>query len=79
MNSSPLAFAGFGVELAATVVVAGLAGHWLDGWFGTEPWLVVFGATSGMVLGMWNLVRRLNWRNRQMTESGQTDVESEKE
>lgn len=78
MNSSPMVFAGFGLELAGLVVLAGLAGHWLDSWLGTEPWLVVLGATAGMVLGMWNLVRRLNWRNRQIAESRETEVESEK-
>jgi F0F1-type ATP synthase assembly protein I len=79
MSSSPLVFAGFGMELAALVVVGGLAGYWLDGWWSTEPWLVVLGATAGMVLGMWNLVRRMNRWNRQMAETGKQVVKNEKE
>jgi len=79
MSSSPLVFAGFGLELAALVIAGGLAGHWLDGWWRTEPWLVVLGATAGMVLGMWNLVRRMNRWNRQMAETVKQADENEKE
>jgi F0F1-type ATP synthase assembly protein I len=32
-------------------------GHWLDGKFGTKPWLMVVGAFAGMAIGFVNLVQ----------------------
>lgn len=50
-----------GIQLAASVV-AGLAiGNWLDGKWGTSPWLAITGTLLGTVGGIWNLVRILKW------------------
>lgn len=41
------------------VAVGGLAvlGWWLDGKWGTDPWLAVTGVIVGSVVGFWNLYR----------------------
>ncbi len=76
MSNSPWAFAGFGLELAATVILGGLAGSWLDGRLGSAPWLVVLGASAGLVLGMGNLVRRLNlWKRENKPPGDENGVE----
>ncbi len=56
---SPLALAGLGLELAVTVILTAAGGRWLDRLWGTEPWLLVLGATLGLVLAMYNLIRRV--------------------
>ena len=50
-------YAGLGVELAAAVALFTLAGWWVDGRFGTEPWGILIGAFIGLGGGMYNLVR----------------------
>lgn len=44
-------FLGLGIELAFPVVAGSLLGHWADGRFGTKPWLLLAGATVGVILG----------------------------
>ncbi len=56
---SPLALAGLGLELAVIVILIAAGGRWLDRLWGTEPWLLVLGAGLGMVLAMYNLIRRV--------------------
>ena len=56
---SPLAFVGAGFEMAATVVVLGLAGYWLDRWLGTKPWLLVAGVLGGVAVAMIGFYRRV--------------------
>ena len=52
-----LALGGAGVELAGTLAVLALVGWWLDGKFGTEPWLLLAGAFVGIVGGLAKLYR----------------------
>jgi len=56
-SGGALRYAGAGVELAATVIVACLLGFWIDRRFGTEPWGLVILAVVGVVGGLYNLVR----------------------
>ena len=42
----------FGAELVLFVLV----GHWLDGFWGIQPWLTVTGAVLGCALGLYQLV-----------------------
>lgn len=46
-----------GIQLAASVVGLLLLGNYLDGRFGTGPWLAVGGLVLGFVGGLVNLVR----------------------
>ncbi|HMK39300.1 MAG TPA: AtpZ/AtpI family protein [Bacteroidota bacterium] len=41
-----------GLQLAITVVVFFFLGRWLDGKFGTEPWLMLAGLAVGVTGGL---------------------------
>ena len=47
----------FGIQLVVSVVIGLLAGQWLDGRLGTEPWLAVVGILMGFTAAMVDLVR----------------------
>ena len=59
-NNQPnlYALAGTGVEFAAAVIGMTLLGWWLDGKWGTEPWLLILGATIGFFGGMYNMLKQ---------------------
>lgn len=46
-----------GLELAVSIVLGLLGGNWLDGRFGTEPWLALVGLGFGTIAGF-----RFVWR-----------------
>jgi hypothetical protein len=46
-----------GAQLAMSTVGFLLAGHYLDGRWGTDPWLAVAGLVLGFVGGLVNLLR----------------------
>jgi ATP synthase protein I len=46
-----------GIQLAVAVVAFFFLGQWLDGKFGTSPWLMITGATLGAVGGMISFLR----------------------
>jgi F0F1-type ATP synthase assembly protein I len=48
---------GLGFQLVAAIVVFGALGFWLDGRFGTKPWLMVVGLILGAVGGMIGFIR----------------------
>jgi len=48
---------GAGLELAGVIAVLVLAGHWLDGRWGTGPWLTLAGLAFGLVGGVYRLWR----------------------
>ncbi len=54
-----MAFASVGFEMAASLLVLGFAGYWLDGRFGTEPWLLVAGLLVGIAVALVGLYRRV--------------------
>jgi F0F1-type ATP synthase assembly protein I len=49
--------AGLGVEFIVAILILGGLGYWLDGRWGTRPWLMVIGGAAGFALGMWHMVR----------------------
>jgi F0F1-type ATP synthase assembly protein I len=55
---SPLRLVGIGFELVAPLLLGLFGGRWLDGRFGTKPWMVLTGAVVGAVVGMWSFIRR---------------------
>ena len=52
--------AGIGVEFIAAVGVFAALGWWLDGKFGTSPWLLIAGCGLGFAGGLWNMVKAAN-------------------
>ena len=54
---SPLAYMGLGIELVAPILLGVFVGRWLDGRWGTKPWLLVVGAVLGLVLGFYSFLR----------------------
>jgi len=48
-----------GLTLAFSVIIGALAGHWLDGLLGTEPWLTVVGLCLGSAAGFVHLAQEL--------------------
>ena len=50
-------YAGLGLRFVLTAAVLGLLGWWLDGRFGTAPWLLVAGVLLGSVGGFVAIVR----------------------
>ena len=50
---------GVGLQFAAAIVLFLFLGRWLDGVFGTEPWLLLIGVMVGAVGGFYSLYRQL--------------------
>ncbi len=50
-------YMGLGFQLAAAMVAFGFLGRWLDGKFGTDPWLMVVGLLRGATGGMISVIR----------------------
>ena len=59
-----MAFAGLGVQLAASILIFVLGGQWLDRRLGTGSLLTILGAFLGFGGTMYSLVRTLNRGNR---------------
>lgn len=58
-----LRFSTVGLELGLSVLIGLFAGQWLDGYFGTEPWLLLLFLLFGMAAGfrrIYRLLRELN-------------------
>lgn len=50
-------FVHLGLQLGITIALFTLLGHWLDGRYGTGPWVTVGGAAFGMTAGLYNFIR----------------------
>lgn len=50
-------YAGLGLQFALTMAVLGALGWWLDGKFGTLPWLLVTGVLVGALGGFVRIVK----------------------
>jgi len=48
---------GLGIELVAPILLGIFVGRWLDGRWGTEPWLLVAGSVLGMIVGFYSFLR----------------------
>ena len=61
-NPKWVMYSSMGLELGLSVVVGFLIGSWLDGWLGTDPWLLLVFGTAGIVAGyrsIFRLVKRV--------------------
>jgi ATP synthase protein I len=67
-----------GLEVALSVVVGLVFGHWLDGKFGTAPWLGLVGLGFGVAAGVRAVYRALARANRQAAEEEQREREQRK-
>ncbi|HEX3273473.1 MAG TPA: AtpZ/AtpI family protein [Gemmatimonadales bacterium] len=63
-DPSPMRYAGLGIQLAVSLVVFVLVGHWLDGKLGTGGILTVVMAFLGFGGTMYSLIRTLNRNDR---------------
>jgi F0F1-type ATP synthase assembly protein I len=50
---------GIGFELVVPLLVGLFGGQWLDGRFGTAPWMLLGGAVLGGAAGMLSVYRRI--------------------
>lgn len=48
---------GFGIEIAASMLVPVFAGHWADKYFEIRPYGVLSGAFVGFISIFWNLYK----------------------
>lgn len=52
--------AGAGLQFGLTICIFALAGHWLDGKFGTQPWLLVAGVLLAFAGGTVSLLKKFS-------------------
>ena len=57
-------FAGAGMQFGATIVVAALAGVWLDKRLGTSPWLMIVMVFGGAAAAFWSMYSKLLGKGR---------------
>jgi len=58
-GSNPWAYMGLGFELVVPIAAGVGIGYWLDGRWGTDPWLTLTGALLGIAAGFLNFFRRV--------------------
>jgi len=58
-----------GIELALSTVIGLLLGRWLDGKFGTEPWLTLVGLVFGVIAGFRSLIETARKASRNADEN----------
>ncbi|MGQ0554247.1 MAG: AtpZ/AtpI family protein [Planctomycetota bacterium] len=52
--------ASLGLTLAASTLLFGFLGNWLDEWLATSPWLLIVGCALGVTGGMAHVIRKVN-------------------
>ena len=55
-------------ELVSAVLVGTIFGFFLDTWFDTKPWLIIFFFFLGAVAGMLNVIRAANRMQKEQKE-----------
>ena len=55
-----LPLASIGIQFGLSVIIGVLAGKWLDGYFGTFPWLLTLGIVFGFAAGIRAMIREIN-------------------
>jgi ATP synthase protein I len=48
------------IQMAVSVVLMFFVGRWLDGKFGTDPWLMIVGLFFGVGAGFYHFIRTLS-------------------
>ncbi len=67
------AYLHIGLQLAITILLGVLGGYWLDGRFGTAPWLTVAGSVLGMGAGFTNFILVVLRREKRREHDGGGD------
>lgn len=62
-------YMGLGTELAASVAGMLLLGYFLDQHFKTSPWLLLVGATAGLIGGFYNFIKQVQRLGKSDTKS----------
>ncbi len=62
-----------GIHLVSGVVVGLAAGYYLDGFFGTKPWLTLIFLIFGIIAGYKNMFRELQRIQRKEAEADAQD------
>lgn len=57
---SSLRYAGVGIQFGLTITLFALLGRWLDGRFGTTPWLLLVGVLIGFGGGTYSLLKKVS-------------------
>ncbi len=63
---------GLGIQLAAAVVVMFFVGRWLDGRWGTTPWMMLAGIMVGAAAGFYQFIKTVNDVNKRESEKTNT-------
>ncbi len=64
-------FLTLGLQLAISVVAFFFLGRWLDGKFGTGPWLMILGAVMGITGGLIAFIRKVTEFARRQDEEAE--------
>ena len=76
-NTRWVVFSSMGMELGLSVVVGFLIGSWLDGWLGTDPWLLLVFGAAGIIAGYRSIFRLLKKvQTKQQEEESQHHYQS---
>ena len=60
-----------GIAMVAATVIGLYIGRWLDGYFGTSPWLTVVFLLLGIIAGFRNLYQNAKHAQKTMNEEDQ--------
>jgi F0F1-type ATP synthase assembly protein I len=76
-NQSPMSIAAHWVSVTSTIslemALPGAFGYWLDGQWGTKPWLVIIGVVLGFVTGMLHLLQLVKTENQKEKDKTRDD------
>ena len=68
-------YLGLGLQMAAAMAAFGGLGYWLDGRWGTTPWLLVVGVVLGGIGGMISVIRASIRSSRRSSAAADRDRE----
>ncbi len=59
---------GSGIQMAAAIVLMFFVGRWLDGLWGTAPWMMLAGILFGAVAGLFQFIRMVTSLDQKKTD-----------
>ncbi|MEZ6017001.1 MAG: AtpZ/AtpI family protein [Planctomycetota bacterium] len=59
-QKSSFQYAGVGMQFGFTICIFALVGNWMDGRFGTAPWLLLVGVLLGFGGGTYSLLKKFS-------------------
>lgn len=67
-------YLGVGIQFAGSILIFLFLGRWLDGRFGTGPWLLLLGVFVGAAAGFWAIYYALVIEPRNRERDGREEV-----